>query len=260
MEDDDLQGGIPGSPAGDGQDATPPSPSGAESGGGAPPLRDREPSIPRERFDEVNGQLQAARQQLQALEGRFQQVGNIFTGSDGQPADPRAEALRQQLFQLVPGLKDLVDKRDDLMRAATVAPGAEQHMDAYWHSRGQQVRGELGEKLKGLYGDKPDQSIVTHVVNTFTSWLEGSPQLQGRYVHGDQALIGEFWTWYEGTILAPVRRQNTVQQMQRGDRVSRLPSRGPATPPPAPAERQKPKNADELWDQAFDRFSQETAG
>lgn len=261
--DDDLtldQGGTPDSPDGTQQDPTPQTPSGAAPGGDGEQTREREGYIPRARFDEVNGRLQATNQQLRTLEQRMQQVGNLFTGQDGQPVDPNTERLRSQLFQLVPGLKELVEKREDLLRAAQVAPGVEGHMDAYWQARGTQARSELTTKLQTLYGPTPDKTVVGHAVNTFMSWLEGDAQLQGRYVHGDPALIGEFWNWYEGTILGPVRRQSHVQLQQRGDRVNRLPSRGPATPPPGPVERQKPKNADELWDQAFDRFSQETAG
>lgn len=265
--DDDLQGGTPGSPAGTEPDPSSQqqqAPPGAGSGDdGIQPHQqaDRERYIPRERFDEVNGQLRQTRQELQQLAERFSQVGNIFTGGQGGPGgDPQTQRLRSQLFQLVPGLEQLVEQRESLLRAAQVAPSTEQHMDAYWHARGQQTRNDLRTQLQAVYGEKPDDAVIQHTTTSYLGWLEADKARAARYVNGDPSLVGEFWQWYDGTVLAPVRRQNQVRQLQHGDRLNRLPSRGPASPPPAPVDRKKPGSADELWDQAFDRFAQETSG
>lgn len=258
LESQDLQGGTPNSPIGDDLNPESQSQPGAVSGEeGGRAQADRERYIPRERFDEVNGQLRQTRAELQRLSEQFSQVGNIFTG--GRPSgDPQAERLRQQLFALVPGLQDLVEQRESLLRAAQVAPSAESHMDAYWQARGQQTRNDLRAQIQSVYGEKPDDAVVQHTMSSYVSWLEADQSRTSRYVHGDPSLIGEFWQWYDATILAPVRRQNQVRLQERGQRLNRLPSRGPASPPPAPAARQKPANSDELWDQAFDRFAQET--
>lgn len=263
MYDDDPvlpQDGNPGGSSDPTPQPDPAAPAGAASGGD--PGReqaDRERYIPRERFDEVNGQLGATRRQLAQLEQRFSSMGDMLAGrTPGQPADPRHEALRQQMFQLMPELKEFMDNREAILRAGNLAGTSEEHINAYWQNHGQTMASELKGAMAPVFGDKPSDETVGIVLNSFMGWLEQDAGRQQRYVRGDKALVGDFWQWYDGAVLQPARRTQNVSLLQRGQRLAQLPSRGPANQPINP-ERPKPKNADDLWDQAFDRFQQETA-
>src|SRR5690606_18803457 len=117
---DPQDGSADSSPA-DTQQQDPQAQAGAETGG-APGGGSRERYIPRERFDEVNGALQTTRQQLQQLEQRFSSMGDMLAGRQpGQPADPRREAIRNQLFELFPEFREFVDNRDAILRAGSLA-------------------------------------------------------------------------------------------------------------------------------------------
>ena len=231
--------------------------SGGDPGGGQP---DRERYIPRERFDEVNNQLRLTRQQVQALEQRFTGIGDALAGRPGgtAPLDPKREQIRAQLFELVPEFREFVDNREAILRAGNLAGTSEEHITAYWANHGQMMAGELRNAMAPMYGDQPSDEAVGAIMSNFTAWLEADPTKQQRYVRGDKALVGDFWKWYEGAVLQPARRTQNVSLLQRGQQVNRLPSRGPANQPVTPAA-PKPKNADELWDMAFDRFQADTA-
>lgn len=252
----DPQDGNADSSAADPQQLDPNTPAGAAAGGDqGSGQRDRERYIPRERFDEVNGHLQTTRQQLQQLEQRFSSMGDMLAGRQpgGQPADPRREQIRNQLFELIPEFREFIDNREAILRAGNLAGTNEEHINAYWSHHGQTMASEIKAKMQPIFGDKPSDESVSAVLQNFTWWLEQDKPRQERYVRGDKALIGDFWTWYEGAILQPARRTNNVSLLQRGQRLAQLPSRGPAHQPVNPAA-PKPKNADELWDQAYDRF------
>lgn len=237
----DFQGGIqPGSPDGTGggnPTTDPNAPAGAAPGGdGQQPPADREGWIPRDRFDEVNTQTARLREENARLQAQIQERENLARTMLGQPPtqpeDPFTTRVREQLLQVFPQLKMLVDLAPHLQRLPEVLPQTEAQQEAFYAQLGQQHIGALTSAAAKLYGvEKLADGQRKFLTDNFVSWLGGDQARQRRYMSGDTSVAADFLTEFQAAMLDPIRRSALTQQQQRAGLVGRLPSRGPATAP-----------------------------
>lgn len=237
----DFTGGIPsGSPTdnGGGNPTTDPNaPAGAAPGGdGNQPPSDREGWIPRDRFDEVNGRYSTLREENARLQAQIQERENLartmLGQSPQQPEDPFTTRVREQLLQVFPQLRMLVDLAPQLQRLPDVLPQAEAQQEAFYAQLGQQHMASLTGAAAKLYGvEKLSDGQKRFLSDNFVSWLGQDAARQKRYMTGDTSIGTDFLTEFQAAMLDPIRRSALSQQQQRAGLVSRLPSRGPATAP-----------------------------
>jgi hypothetical protein len=237
----DFQGGIqPGSPdgnAGGNPPTDPNAPAGAAPGGdGQQPPADREGWIPRNRFDEVNSQYQRTREDNARLQAQIQERENLARTMLGQPAqaqeDPFTTRVREQLLQVFPQLKMLVDLAPHLEKLPQVLPQHEAQQDAFYQQLGTQHMSALTSAAATLYGveklSDPQRSFLSQ---QFIGWLGNDQARQRRYMAGDTSVTADFMQEFQAVMLDPIRRSALTQQQNRAGLVGRLPSRGPATAP-----------------------------
>lgn len=240
---DDFQGGIqPGSPDGTGggnPTTDPNAPAGAAPGGDGSqqqPPPDREGWIPRTRFDEVNGHFQRLREENARLQAQVQERENLGRALLGQQPqsqdDPFTQRVREQLLQVFPQLKMLIDLAPHLQRLPDVLPQTEAQQEAFYAQLGQQHMAALSSAAAKLYGvEKLADGQRRFLTDNFVSWLGADQTRQRRYLSGDTSVGSEFLTEFQTAMLDPIRRSALATQQQRAGLVSRLPARGPATAP-----------------------------
>jgi hypothetical protein len=208
-----------------------------------PPHRLREITQARQQIEQ---QLQHARQQVAALTN---------TPGPAQPSDPQQEALRRELFQLVPGLDKLLSISEKLQALAQVDPqdvtGAQEH---YWTMMGNQTLRQVeGELCKALGTDKLTPFAQQSVRQSFAVYVQSNPEAASKYASQDPSLITDFVQEYTTGILEPHRRSiTTTVQQPRVAAVSRLPRGGNSTAIPGQGRGTlKPTDSDEFHRAAF---------
>jgi|PlaIllAssembly_1097288.scaffolds.fasta_scaffold03983_2 hypothetical protein len=254
------------SPTGTQQDPssqTQPSPAGAETGESAgQPGNDG--MIPRHRFQEViearRQWEQSARQiweQNQQLQRELQELrGGRQQGQAQAPVDENAKRIREQLLEVVPELKQMLElagRADELRSAAEMVPTVRQMEAQVYDNLGAQAVRTLDTAInatfKGIQLENEDRRAF-HVA--FIDYLDNVPQARQRYMSGDMSIATEWWANRQKRMFDPFRRQATVNPRESAQRVSRLPKAGPGTQTLGQGGPGKPKTEDELHEAAFD--------
>jgi hypothetical protein len=238
------------------------SPSGASTGepGQAQPP---EGYIPRHRFQEViearRQWEQSARQfyeQNQQLQRELQEIRRQSQGP-AQPADENAKRIREQIFELVPELKQVVEqlipRADALQQAAESAPAVQELQRQIYDNLGAQavrtLDAAINDTFKGIQLSNDDRRFI-HVA--FIDYLDQVPEARQRYMSGDMSIASEWWAQRRKSMFDPFRRQGVMAPREQAARVARLPRTGPATQTLGTGGPPKPKTEDELHDAAFD--------
>ncbi len=193
--------------------------------------------VPRQHFDALLSHVQALRDE----------VARSRTPKPAPPPpDAEADAIRQQFFKLFPAAEKLfglpVDRVAELLDQA---PHLNAQAEHYWSTFGAHMLRSLDERVRQAYGGAPDAKARRWIEVGFIDWVENDPTARQRYLAQDPSLVSDYWTFIDGTVLAPARRSALATEQQRATKRAALPSAGPrtqpvGTPPPTP------KDEDEL--------------
>lgn len=286
----DIEGGGPGAPAGGGAPAgtpagTPPAgsggnpgapASGAPSSGSAPAgtlpastqftyAEDRSNWVPShvvrqrtERAAQLERDLEHARSQVAALSGVTRPAA---------PPNPEVQAIRDQLLQVIPELKDILDNREHItgLKDLNLKDTIEQLRNAQQQGhvqRGTQTLNALATEVRNVYGAAGkdlSEKAIQRIQRAFISELQHDEELAGRYESGDPDVVSDFVKDFTGGVLDPYRRSIAANPQTPGQFAARrLPRGGGGTPVAGatPARTVKPSDGEDFHKSAFTRFMQ----
>jgi hypothetical protein len=188
------------------------------------------------------------RQRLQALEAQLAPKPPAAP-----PPNAEDEAIRQQLFKLVPGLEKLGSLTpDQVQKLLDSVPYVEEHTRHYWGTvAGAAVR-QLTAAYAKTYGAPPNDRQVTTLRNMLASYVQDNDEAKQRYMAGDPALIDEFWKDYEDGFIAPIRRSTLAAEQANAARRANLPTAPTRTHALGNGSAKKPQTLDERGDAAWD--------
>lgn len=228
---------APATPGAPGASAAPPGGSAAAAQArGFTYDEDRGKWIPPYRFEQVSTQLDEERRLRALAEGRIRALMGV-----AEPEDPRRGQIRQQFLEMFPEFAPLLN--GELMEGLQSARASDR---ASWqrHAHGQVTAGvallakELGvdPKTLGQKGyDRFSLELKRYIVEDETG------RRNWRYEHGDPTLLDEVVADIAGFYIAPVRQTSAIVNAGNAERVSRLPSSGPAGSLPATTPAPKPE-------------------
>jgi hypothetical protein len=222
--------------------------------------------IPPHRFSEVtsaNRRLQQENEQLKqrfsSMEGEFGRLRSGLSSAlgqePGQQVDPQVARIREQMLQVFPELKQVIERSKDLEGVLESYPSVQSHMTATTEQLARTAFATLGESLKPHYADPTTGEIDPLAARIFQQgfidYLQSDPKAYARYVRGDQALVGEWFGRVENALIGRVRRNALAGVQHRGSMIAALPRVGQSTsvvPSQAPP---KPKSVDEAIEAAW---------
>jgi hypothetical protein len=253
--------GEPGEPAAPGEPGAPMDAAGqpgeGEGAGAGEPAEEYIERFPRRRLAEITGKANEAIAAARVYKTLLDQIMTRFgepkppaqPAAPPAPEDPKAKAIRDRLYEVIPGLK-LLDKLganfDRILEAAEMVPESRTQNERYWdavalHTTNQLFDGyatmTLGKEKTAT--DLSDaQRLQLH--EDFATWVmrDQSGRRRQRYEALDGKLVGEFLTGVRTTYIDPLRRTAAAPVARRIAAARTLPRGGGATPvataPPKP--------------------------
>lgn len=243
------QPGAAGQPAGDANGNRGDGQPAARQPQGAPqgtPQGGRRNDLPQYRQDQIAAR-DASREQArieQLVNERIRETLSQAFGIGkpaGQPEDPRAARIRESLFGVIPGLKELLENREQLLAAAQSGQQWTETNKNYWQGVAARTMGSLHDGAAvallgaGKAGKDLDAETRADIQSLFIRWVESDQTQQrvGRYEAQDPNLVREFLTAWQARYIDPVRRSAAVTVQQRGQQRAAVPTNGPGAMPPA---------------------------
>lgn len=190
-------------------------------------------------------------------EGIRKMLGQAIGLTPGSPPeDPRQARLRDTIYGLIPGLKELIEKKQELADLMTAAPGMREATQAHWNGVADRAKTALHTGIAHLIlgesktGADLDPEMADDVRDAFIRWVEGdrTGQRVARYESGQETqVVQEYLRTFAARYLDPVRRTAAVAVVRRGEDRARQPQTGSSALPPA-AKPPKPdlSNEDEV--------------
>lgn len=174
--------------------------------------------------------------------------------------NPEFEAVRNQLFQVAPELKDVFENLELLkeLKGLNLKDSLGRingFVEQSWAERGSGTLRSLNEKVKAAYGGAeiaPKQ--MARIGRAFIGELEDDADLRARYEAGDPSVIDEFVKDLTGGLLDPYRRSTAAAAQPNRDAARRLPRAGGGQPVAMPGRTVKPSDGDAFHKGAFDAF------
>jgi hypothetical protein len=167
------------------------------------------------------------------------------------PSDERTDAIKQELFKLVPELQWLTKlDQEQISQVLQLAPQLQAQGEHYWGAVGNGALRQIRESMEKLYGGQPDAKARRWAETAFIDWVENDPQARQRYIAQDPSLASDFIKSFEAVFLDPIRRKAAVVEEQRGTRRAALPRPGPRTSALG-SQTEKPKTEDERHEAAW---------
>ncbi len=147
------------------------------------------------------------------------------------PRNPENDAIRNQLLEVMPELKDYLDMKDKLKAFSDFDPkeitAIRESQNQSWAARGNETLRTLTDKVKQAYGGadlSPKQ--MKRIASAFVTEVGEDPELRARYESGDLSIVDEFVADFTGGVLTPYQRSNSVAQQTARQQASRLPRGG----------------------------------
>lgn len=262
-------GGNPGTPApGATATGTPAAPAPGTPAAGTPPANtpktytyqeDRSNWVPSHRVRQTTQELDKLKRDYELAQSRVAALSGVQPPKP-QPS-PEFNAIREQLFQVAPELKDVFDNLELLkelkgMNLKDVIANLQGFATQSWQQRGTSVLGTLNEKIKAAYGGAdlaPKQ--VSRIARAFIGELEDDDELRARYEAGDMTIVDEFVKDYTQGVLDPFRRSSAAAATTRGNSAAqRLPRGGGGAPVASAGRTVKPADGDAFHKGAFEAF------
>lgn len=225
-----------------------------EQPGGQPPAKQAgAKNLPPHRVEQIQNREARDRQldDLVAENKRFRDGLAQALGITGdKPAmDPKTVRLRETMFQIMPELKDLVEKLHpkaaEIMGLADSAPQWGEQQKNYWQGVARRTEASLHDGVaKMILGDGKaakdlEPEMLDDIRDGFVRWVERDQTgvRVGRYEAQDGSLVQEYLKAFGARYIDPVRRGAAATVMSRGAKLNTLPQSGgsgvpkAATPP-----------------------------
>jgi hypothetical protein len=236
----------------------------------------REPveTIPKYRLDETIAERDALKSRVAATDAELAKLKRLVGASLGivdpdnegkpRPLTPREQAIQKRMFELVPGLQNILklsEKTDALASLAESMPDFTKQNEQYWGRVARSMYDGMEAKVAPLFlGDGKTVADMTPAARNrlrtdFANWVQSDPTRADRYEALDQTLIDDYRTELEDTYITPVRRQLGAGALTRSRQVSRLPvSGGSGAPTRTPKPKAEPMDEDAAADAAWKDF------
>ncbi len=176
-----------------------------------------------EKHRQIEQQLAYERQRVAALSG---------VQMPAAPRNPEHDAIRNQLLEVMPELKEYLDMKDKLKGFADgydpkVIESIRESQTQSWAAQGNQTLRTLTDKIKAAYGgaELPAKQLK-RIASAFVTEVGEDPELRARYESGDTSLVDEFVADFTGGVLTPFQRQAAVVQQNTRGIAARLPRGG----------------------------------
>lgn len=225
-----------------------------EQPGGQPPAKPAGArNLPPHRVEQIqNREAAKADPRIEAIlaenkrfrDGLAQALG--ITGE--KPAmDPKTVRLRETMFQIMPELKDLVEKLHpkaaEIMGLADSAPQWGEQQKNYWQGVARRTEGALHDGVaKMILGDGKsaadlEPEMLDDIRDGFVRWVERDQTgaRVGRYEAQDGSLVQEYLKAFGARYIDPVRRGAAANVITRGRTLQKLPQSGGSGVPKAAA-------------------------
>ena len=209
----------------------------------------------------VRERTQALQQLQRDLEYERQRVAALSgVKPPTPPRNPEQDAIRQQFFDLFPEMKELMDKREALLKWSEADPGQltaiSESQNQAWTAHGAQVLDRLEAEVKSVFGGAAlDPKAMRRISVAFIHEVESDPQMRGRYEAGDLGIIREFVSDYKAGLLDPFTRSTSAATAPVRAAAARLPRGGGSSAiTPGPARTLKPADGEAYHKGAWDRF------
>jgi hypothetical protein len=235
--------GVPASPA---APAQPP------ATGGVPP--GYVPSFRiRETRDQYEAKLAQVESQRNAEIERLTKQVQALTGVTPQNRSEE-EVIREQLFKVVPDLKELIAMREQLAAIASQKDDFQQQTQHYWDTYNRTQMDRLYKAASASFDGQPlSDSQKAYIKSSFVGWASSDPQLADRY-QTDPTLVDQFWKEFSSSFIDPVRRGATVTATGRA--ASNLPQDTPSGGLRTGGAPPEPADLDGRVDRAWQAFTQ----
>ena len=147
------------------------------------------------------------------------------------PRNPQYDDIRNQMFEVAPELKDLIELKDKLKELTGLdlneIRSIRESQSQSWVAHGNQTLRTLADKVKEAYGGADlSPKAVQRIARAFVAEVGEDPELQARYEGGDMTIIDEFLRDYTGGILDPYRRSGAAAAAPGQAAARRLPRGG----------------------------------
>lgn len=227
------------------------------------PAQDLPQHVPYERFNEVVRERTRVAGRVQELERQIAALTGVQQTRPPEPEDPRLMEVRQDLYRVLPSLKEverLAKIAERLEQMAQTVPQMQDDQQAYWDGVADRTISDVWTQAQAKLGmEQMPEPLKGMIYREFSNYVTNNPQAARRYQLQDRALVSEFVDQL-ANHLAPARRQSAASVEQRRDRAARTPQGGTSSPVVGSAPPAKPKNEDDLLSSAFAGFQSFLAG
>ena len=151
--------------------------------------------------------------------------------------DPKAEAVRNRLFEVMPELKALIGLDPKQIQSALEAiPAFQRNTDQQWNTLAERTMGQIYTSVLP-YVMGPDGKVDQltedqrgELANSFRSWClrDKTGARVDRYERGDAKLVEEFRDYYAGVHHAPAHRATVAAAAARAQAGGAAPRAGRA--------------------------------
>ena len=232
----------------------------------APAAGTRTHPLPAGRSDEIARRHEATIKQLETRLG--EQAGIIdklkAVFAPAATGDPKTEALRNRLMEVVPELKALAGLNvEELTAALKEIPGLRKAHDRGWETHAERTMSSVYTALApfvlGADGkiDQFTEQQRNVLANSFRDWClsDKTGTLVDRYERGDAKLVEEFRDFYASVHHTPAHRASVAAAAGRAAAGATLPRAGRADATGTPIPKADPANEDAVHDAAWKHVS-----
>ena len=152
---------------------------------------------------------QAAQQAQQQWEKR---VAAAMGVTHEQTEDPKVAALRDEIFKVVPGLKDMLTAKQPKLEESDAFKQMQQQLEAHQTADGERAyrfgverRNELQALAKTTLGKEPTEQQQQLLTATLVGIIRTHPNAEKAF-YNDPNFIRDFWTHYSGSLLNPQQK------------------------------------------------------
>lgn len=217
---------------------------------------DRSTWVPGHKVRAQTEELRTLRAQIAEANRRVAALAGVQPAN---PGDPESNAIKEQLFKVVPELKDLIEKRERLLKAAefdfdSVSTDQQQR----WAATGHNALRLLTSELKAAYGGQElTPKASAHFQTAFIAHLAQNDELRERFESGDiEGVVKEYVTDITEGVFSPFKRLAAAPATDpRQAPARRLPRQGGGGPVGVQQRTVAPKDGDKFHSAAFDAFT-----
>lgn len=203
----------------------------------------------RETRDQYEARLAASNAEIEQWKAKVQ----ALTGVTPQTRSEE-DTVREQLYKVVPDLKEILEMREQLKQMASQKEDYAQQNQHYWNSYNRTQMDRLFKTASDSYDGQPLSDVQKRSLQaSFVGWASSDPVLADRY-QSDPTLIDQFWKEFSSSFIDPARRSATATAAGRA--ASGLPQDTPSGGLRTTGVPPEPKDLDDRVGNAWAAFNQ----